>query len=122
MSRRTRAWQLLVCVPLLWACHKEDKTNETAEDEACSQYTKCPAGYKCTNDPGDPQSAGVCKYQACGLTDLCKKPQKDCPLKSETAMCDRFDNDKYCECMRPNSAEVPTTPTTGDPPPTTGKP
>ena len=108
---------------MLLACNKEDKTNETAEDVACSKYTTCPAGYKCTNDPGDPQSAGVCKYQACGLTDLCKKPQKQCPLKEETAMCDRFDNDKYCECVRPSSEEVPATPTTtGDPPPTTGKP
>ena len=37
-------------------------------------------------------------------------------------MCDRKDNDKYCECLRPNSEDVPVTPTTGGDPPTTGKP
>ena len=121
MSRRTRAWQILVSVSLLLGCNKEDKTNETYDDVVCSKYTTCPAGYKCTNDPGNPQSTGVCLYQECGLTDHCKKPQKQCPLDVETAMCDSRNNDKYCECIRPNSEEVPATPTTGGPP-TTGKP
>lgn len=119
--RRTRAWQLLVSATLLLACNKEDKTNDTYEGATCSKYTTCPAGYKCSNDPGNPQSTGVCLYQECGLTDLCKKPHKECALKSETALCDSLNNDKYCECQRQNSAEVPATPTTGDPP-TTGKP
>lgn len=121
MSRRTRAWQLLVTATLLLACNKEDKTNDTYEGVTCSNMTKCPSGYKCTNNPADPHSTGECKYQECGLTDLCKKPQKLCPLKQDTAMCDRFDNDRYCDCVRANSEEVPPTPTTGGPP-TTGKP
>jgi len=120
MSRRQTAWQFLVSATLLLACNKEDKPNEV-EGTPCSKYTMCPAGYKCTNDPDNPQSAGVCKYQECGLTDPCKKPQKQCPLKEETAMCDQRNNDKYCECIRPNAEEVPATPTTGTPP-STGKP
>lgn len=121
MQRRT--WQLLVTVALAFGCGSNPEPPEDpVKGATCSNKTKCPHGYKCTNDPGDPHSTGKCEYQVCGLTDLCKKPHKECPLPVETAMCDKFDNDKYCECVRPNSEEVPTTPTTGDPPPTTGKP
>jgi len=42
-------------------------------------------------------------------------------LAGRVVRCDSLNNDKYCECQRPNSEEVPATPTTGDPP-TTGKP
>jgi len=120
MSRRTRAWQLLTTVALALGCSPTPSA-DPIEDAVCSNKTKCPAGYECPNNPGDPLSTGKCEYQKCGLTDLCKKPHQECPLKEETAMCDRKDNDKYCECVRPSSEEVPTTPTTGGPP-TTGKP
>jgi hypothetical protein len=66
MSRRTRAWQLVVSATLLLACHKEDKTGETYDDAICSKSTACPAGYKCTNNPAHPQSTGLCKYRSAG--------------------------------------------------------
>lgn len=121
MSQRTRAWQLLVTAILLLACKKDDKINpgDPYEGATCSNQTKCPFGYKCTNNAADPLSTGKCEYQVCGRTEPCKEPQTQCPLKVETAMCDKFNNDKYCECVRPNSEDVPSTPTTGGP--TTGK-
>ena len=118
MSRRTRAWQLLVSATLLLACNQDE--TDKVEGTPCTKDTKCPAGYDCTNDPGNPKSVGECKYRECGLTDLCKKPQTQCLLKTETAMCDKKNNDKYCECIRPNAEDVPATPTTGAP--STGKP
>lgn len=119
---RRRTWQLLATVALALGCNNPTPSADPIEDAVCSNKTKCPAGYKCDNNTADPHSTGKCVYQECGLTDLCKKPQKQCPLKEETAMCDKKDNDKYCECVRPNSEDVPTTPTTGGDPPTTGKP
>lgn len=118
--RRTRAWQLLVSATLLLACHKEEKTGMTYDDAVCSKYTTCPAGYKCTNDPADPQSTGLCKYQECGLKVPCKGPMT-CIADKESALCDERNLDKLCECATPNSAEVPT-PTTGGTPTTGDKP
>ncbi len=126
MSRQTRAWQLLLGASLLLGCNSTaTNTTDIVEGTKCGAHTKCPFGYECNyggSDPNNPQSIGECKYKECGLKDVCKKPQKLCALDQETAMCDRFDNDKYCECERPNSEEVPSTPTTGVPPTTGDKP
>ena len=130
MSRRTRAWQLLFSASLLLGCNgsgcnPEPETGKIVDVE-CGAYTTCPSGYECIYgagiNPDNPKSIGKCEYKECGLMDLCKKPQKRCPLKEETAMCDRFDNDKYCDCVRPSSQEVPSTPTTGGTPTTGDKP
>lgn len=126
MSRRARAWQFFVSASLSFACNDtKTNTSDIIEGTECSKNTKCPSGYKCdfgSAAPSDPASLGQCKYEACGLTDPCKKPQKACGLPEETAMCDRFNNDAYCECTRPNAQEVPSTPTTGGIPTTGGKP
>ena len=133
MSRRTRAWQLLFSASLLLGCNGSGCNNPNtgttvdAVDAKCGLHTQCPFGYECNygaSDPKLPQSVGQCEYKHCGLTDPCKKPQKNCALKEETAMCDRRNNDDYCDCVRPNSQDVPNTPTTGgpSPPPTGGTP
>lgn len=119
MSRRTRAWQLLVGVTLLLGCTKPNERDPEPEDK-CSTKTACPAGHKCdfgSQNPSDPTAIGRCKYQVCGLTELCEKPQA-CLAGQETAMCDKENNDKFCGCVRPNSQDVPgtPTPTTGDKP------
>jgi hypothetical protein len=130
MSRRTRAWQLLIGASLLLGCNGSGCNNgsETTSGKLvgveCGAHTKCPFGYECdygAKDPNHPKSVGLCQYVECKLTDLCEKPHKECPLPQETAICDKFDNDKYCDCVRPSSQDVPGTPTTGGPPaPTTG--
>ena len=106
---------------LLLGCNGP-KTGESDTEpmKKCSTHTACTAGYKCDfggANPSDPTAVGVCVYQKCGLTELCKKPQPCLPDK-ETAMCDANDNDKFCGCVSPNSEDVPTTPTTtaGDKP------
>ena len=132
MSQRTRAWHFLLSASLLLGCNgsgcnppKKSQLTDAILDEECSKMTKCPAGYECdfgAANSSDPNSLGTCTYKECGLTDLCKTPHTECALSDETAMCDRRKNDKYCECQRPSSQEVPSTPTTGGPPTTGDKP
>ena len=62
MSQRTRAWQLLATVALALGCNPSPSA-DPIEDAVCSNETKCPTGYKCTNNPGDPLSTGKCEYQ-----------------------------------------------------------
>ena len=125
-----RTWQLFLGVSLVLGCNGP-KTGESDTDvkAKCSTHSACSHGYKCNYggaNPSDPHAVGECDYQTCGLTDLCKKPQACLP--SETASCDKFDNDKFCGCVGLNSEEVPAdpttggTPTTGGPPPAGGKP
>ena len=129
MSRQTRAWLVLVSTSLLLGCNgsgcKPEPEAGKLVDVQCGAYKKCPSGYECNyggSDPKNPKNFGLCEYVECGLTDLCEKPQTRCALKVETPLCDKFDNDKYCECVRPNSEEVPSTPTTGGTPTTGDKP
>ncbi len=129
MSRRTRAWQLLVGASLLLGCNKPPAAADPIVGKKCGADTMCPFGYECQYDAGidpkNPNSIGQCKYLECKLTEPCKKPQplvKNCGLPTETLMCDKFDNDRYCDCVRPTSDEVPSTPTTGGPPTTGAKP
>lgn len=108
-------------ISLLSGCNGP-KTGESNTDPkaGCSKHTPCSAGYKCNfggANPSDPHAVGECEYQTCGLTDPCRKPQACLPDK-ETASCDRFDNDRFCGCLRPNSQEAPSDPATD--PPTTG--
>jgi len=113
MSRRTRAWQLLVSATLLLGCAKPNERDTPPKDK-CSTKTACPAGYECDfkgANKSDPRAIGVCEYKVCGLTDLCKKPQ-NCLPGQETATCDKENNDKFCGCVRPNAQEVPSAPTT----------
>ena len=113
--------QIFFGISLLSGCNGP-KTGESDTDTKakCSTNTPCSAGYKCNfgnANPSNPHAVGECEYQTCGLTEPCKKPQPCLPDK-ETASCDKFDNDKFCGCVSPNSQEVPSDPTTG--PPTTG--
>lgn len=113
MSRRTRAWQLLMSTTLLLGCVKPNERDPPPKAN-CSTKTACPAGHKCDfkgANPSDPHALGVCEYETCGLTELCKKPQSCLPDK-ETAMCDKENNDQFCGCVGPNSQDVPSTPTT----------
>ena len=124
MHRRTRAWQLLFSASLLLGCKNPEPADGKLVNVECGAYTKCPSGYECNyggKDSKNPKVTGLCEYVTCGLTDLCKKPHPECSLKEETAKCDKFDNDHYCECIRPSSQDVPTGGTgPGDPTPTTG--
>lgn len=128
MSRRTRAWQLLFSASLLLGCNGSGcepyPVPGKLVDVECGAHTKCPFGYECdygAKDPNHPNSVGICQYVECKLTDVCEKPHIECPLPQEIAMCDKFADDKYCDCVRPNSQDVPGTPTTGGPAaPTTG--
>lgn len=132
MSRRTRAWQLLLSASLLLGCHgsgcnppTKSQLTDAILDEECNHKTKCPGGYECdfgSADPSNPNSLGTCTYVECGLTDICKQPQTKCGLPQETALCDKRNNDKYCECQIATSQEVPSTPTGGGTPTTGGPP
>ena len=128
MSRRTRAWQLLMGASLLLGCNgsgcNPPASTDPIVDKKCGAHTMCPFGYECRYedgvDPKDPNSLGLCKYVECQLTEPCKESQpseKDCALPTETLMCDKFDRDHYCSCVRPSSQDVPGTPTTGVPTP-----
>ena len=111
MSRRTRAWQLVVGVTLIMGCSKPNERDPPPE-KTCSTQTACPAGYKCEYDDASGHYAvGHCEYEVCGQTEPCKEP-KTCLPGKETAMCDKMNNDKFCECVGPNSQDVPSTPTT----------
>jgi hypothetical protein len=126
MSQRTRAWQFLLGASLLLGSGCKTTAGDEIKDKVCGVNTPCPLGYKCAYEdginPSNPQSLGKCAYVECELMDPCKKPHKQCALPDETAMCDRETNDKYCECVRPSSQELPNTPTTGAPPTTGVKP
>jgi hypothetical protein len=117
---RRRTWQLFATVALVLGCNKEPTgTTDTVEDTICSNQTKCPGGYKCTNNPADPLSTGKCEYQECGQTVPCKT-KMSCLADNESALCDKRDNNKLCECQVPNSQDVDLTtggtPTTGQKP------
>ena len=91
-------------------CSKPNERDPDPKDK-CSAKTACPAGYKCDYGEETGQYAvGRCEYEVCGLTETCKKPQACLPAQ-EAAMCDKIDNDKFCECVRPLSQDVPSTPT-----------
>lgn len=116
-----RTWQLLAVLALVLGCSKGPTTDpeDPVQGAKCSNHTKCPGGYKCTNNPADPLSTGKCEYQECGLTVPCKTSMT-CIADKESALCDNKDPDKLCSCVTPNSGDVPVT--TGDVPTTGGKP
>ncbi len=114
---RRLTWQLLAAVTLTLGCSNAPSSTDPIEGATCSNKTKCPGGYKCTNNPGDPLSTGKCEYQECGRTVGCKTSMT-C-VGNETAVCDEKKPDKLCSCVTPNSGDVPATPTTGNTP-TTG--
>jgi hypothetical protein len=119
MRRQFRHFLAVAALQLSFGGCGPGRPETGPEGVTCSSLSKCPHGYKCSNNPADPHSTGECKYQECGLTDICNKPQACIP--NQTAMCDRFNNDKFCECEGLNSENVPNPPATGGDP-TTGKP
>lgn len=119
---RRRTWQLLATMVLVLGCNPgKNEPDDPVKGATCSNKTKCPGGYKCTNNPGDPLSTGKCEYQECGIKVPCKT-KMTCAADNESAACDKFNPEKLCECQTPNSQEVPLTPTTGGTPTTGDKP
>lgn len=115
---RRLTWQLLATVTLALGCSSPTPAEDPIQGAVCSNKTRCPGGYKCTNNPGDPLSTGKCEYQECGRTVPCETPMT-CIADKETAVCDEKKPGKLCSCVTPNSGDTPVTPPTGNTP-TTG--
>jgi hypothetical protein len=115
---RRRNWQLLAIVALVLGCGPgPNGSDDPVQGATCSNGTKCPGGYKCNNNPADPGSTGKCEYQECGQTVPCKT-KMSCLADNESAICDKKNPAKLCECQVPNSLDLTTggTPTTGHTP------